>query len=235
VVPIVVKLVTPLLLLTLHAGAAVILFDTFGPGDSFESTGPSTGVAEIAFKFQPFVSGTVTRVRTALAQTRLGGGHTAVISIYSDSSGLPGARLGQSVLRGFEDFGDPGASADDFLVSANFFGPQPKLVVGTTYWLALIGAVDPRDDSDLVWFGSGGQTEFAIRFPHITPDDPRFNWTLPGGSSIVPVVRLIDATADTPEPPTVLLFLGCIAGYAFVRRFTAAGKPPRSIMGATTR
>lgn len=126
------------------ANASVVLYNTFGPGDAFDTTSGWTigagssnqnaGFSQ-ALKFTPLVSGTVVSVEIALF--RLEGGTQVTGLIMTDAGGLPG-----SVIETFT-FADIVGVPSIFLANS---AANSLLNAGTPYWFA-VTAPDLINDS----------------------------------------------------------------------------------------
>lgn len=115
-----------LALVATRSAEAVVLFDTFGPGDTFEPT-VGTVIADfqwVAAQFDPVQSAQLTSVEVPLFNDQ--GAADATVTIYADSAGVPGAILDSATLSGFTDG----------IVTALMTGGV-LLNTGTNYWIGL--------------------------------------------------------------------------------------------------
>jgi len=186
------------------AMGSVVMFDDFGPGDSFmPGPGIVVGCGAVCFgnegyshawSFVAPATGTLSVVEWVafLGPTPTA---TLTVGIHSDAGGLPGAYL--------ESFGAPvGASPGHFTFSSSL---RPQLVAGQTYWFS-------ATTMDLV----NQAAELGINSIGVTgPEALRLDagpWT-PSTSTAYAVFRV--TADDVPEPSTSVFVLGslCLVGF----------------------
>lgn len=140
--------------LTLGAGLAPtaradLLYNTFGPSDSFlVGGGPSisgsaseVGYGAVAMQFSPSETATLDLVRFAVFAFIGGGSVDAVLA--SDNGGRPGATL--------EDLGTVLVpSSRDATIYTRTSSLHPLLTAGTAYWL-ILSPTDPTSNLDAAW------------------------------------------------------------------------------------
>lgn len=198
------SLATAGLLCTSAAMRADVIYNTFGPGNSYDNVtgydiGGSPGVNQAyAIPFVPTETATVTGATLALA---LEGGNTQMIlSLASSANGAPG-----SILNTFTQIGSP--------------GPQPQLIdfdcagcavltAGETYFLVATQSIG----SNSAWFFATSGTETVYFNANGTAFGP---WTAVDGITPAFNVEGTSSASPVPEPSGLLLLaigLGVMAG-----------------------
>ena len=124
------------------AGEPAILYDNLGSGNSLYATNsfylvnsatggwPGAGLLEHAFAFTPAVNADFTELDIAIGLVTGNGSMT--VDLMSDANGLPG-----NVLESWNDTGLPGSNSCCTMQVLLGNGTIP-LVVGTTYWVAVL-------------------------------------------------------------------------------------------------
>ena len=193
-----------------NASADPIIFNSFGPGDTFSSRNgyffgyffPGDETPESThWRAMPFVAqqtATLQNVTLPIQRNEFvappGPGALQVV-LYADNNGLPGTVL--------ESFTYAGATGPRSVLSFDSV-THPQLIADTTYFLAAqaIGYAEGE------WWGSFEEFgEWPTPFQGGSPFNPG-PWT-PGASNFRTAFRLTgeDAPSPTPEPGTVILLL----------------------------
>jgi PEP-CTERM motif-containing protein len=190
-----------LLACVLHAGAAaadtVTLYNTFGPGDGFE-TGVSNSFAdiqEIGYLIVPSVTGRLDSLTVAIAHDPALPAAHATFSVRESIGGVPG-----NVLDSFAFHAD-GIFGSSYSPSTAFSTMHPTLLARSSYWIT---ATTTGEQGLWNQSNQGVQAPFAIR-------SPGADWTVYPLRD-APAFRLT-AQAPVPEPSTILL---CGAGLTAV-------------------
>ncbi len=192
-------LVASLLFCPATATASLIAFDTFGPGDSY-NTGARFGVdgnADFqAFQFVPTESGTLDNITVALGRTGTGTSATQ-FDLFDGTAGALGALLESFVV---PNNVAPGTSLGE-VVTFSSIG-KPLLNSGQIYWLSY-SEPNAADGSSSLWF-----------FNDQGLSGTRLTSVLSAATNVLPAFRI--DLGEVPEPSTILL-LG-LAGLAFFAR-----------------
>jgi hypothetical protein len=127
------------------------LYNTFGPGDSYDpingfrvngSANPAFGYVASAMEFSPSETATLDLVRFAVYATTAGPGSVDAV-LVSDNGGQPGATL--------EDLGSVSVPGNNtpaiYSLSSSL---HPLLTTGTSYWF-ILQPTDPSSALDVVW------------------------------------------------------------------------------------
>ena len=154
---------------TVAQAGAVVVFDNFGPGDSYNTSelftiGGSDSVYEQGFHFTPSQSVELASIEVAAAH--LSRTNSIAFELCNDSSGEPGSLI--------EVWSIPNIAAtpgEILLLGSNV---RPSLSAGVNYWLTAYAPGAP--DSDMGWFktdhvaplrraysGDGGPWQIDIR------------------------------------------------------------------------
>jgi hypothetical protein len=200
-----------------RARASVILYNTFGPGDSFNTagglsvSGSGSSYAATANGFTPAQTATLDQVRVA-AKLFDGTGGIDVLLASDDGTGKPDGTI--------EPLGTftPTGTASIFALNST---THPLLTAGTPYWVIL--QPDPADSNlEAVWndsspfvFGPKGQRH-----------SPAGAWST-GTSNLQSAFEVLGTPAATaaavPEPSTFALLALGGAGLAGWRRWRKRG------------
>ena len=215
---------------TVHADP-FILFNTFGPGDSFERAGGHTVLADptgitrfaggidTANAFQVSSESRLESVQLALSRVPestfapegtqfVSVGHSADVLLLSDAAGAPG-----SILESFHLDSVADTPAVYTLISQN----RPVLFGSTRYWLGVSTGPEPT----LLSWHSSGQSLTGLVGQRIGEGPWRvINLFGPNGVDAFRILGVADASA-TPEPSTLLLVFSAVLGVR--RRWTAHG------------
>ena len=197
-----------------HASADSIIFNSFGPGDSFSTTRayffgyffPSDDTPEsVHWRAMPFVAQETATLQTVTLPIQRnefavppGPGALQVV-LYTDNNGLPG-----SVLESFTYAGSTGPRS---VLSFDSLA-RPQLIAGATYFLAAQAAGYAEGE----WWGSFeelGQWWTPFQGGPLSNPGP---WG-PGASQFRTAFRLTGEAppSPTPEPGSVLLLLTGVA------------------------
>ena len=140
-------LLTVLLAVSSASGAPIVLFNTFGPGDTYNtSTGWTIGTVDAIDQGDQFAIGAATPHyldKIELAVGHVGGTNQLDVWLMSDAAGQPGA-----IIEAFSFTDAMGAfgSADPPLAANSVL--RPVLYPGTSYWLI---ASAPAADTWAAW------------------------------------------------------------------------------------
>lgn len=193
-------LVAALALSARSASAAAIVFDTFGPGDTFDP-GPfgvdGSGVFQ-AFLFSPTATGTLEQITVALGRTDALQA-TTTFNLYQDAGG---GSLGALI----ESFSVTNSVAPDntspFTGATVTFGSllAPVLTSGATYWLSFTEP-EAANGATSLWFINS-----------IGASGTRLTSALPAAPNVMPAFR-VEVTA-VPEPATsALVLVGALVAF----------------------
>ena len=173
---------------------ADVIYNTFGPGDSYDNTagydiGGSPGVNQAyAIPFVPTETATLTGATLALA---LEGGNTQMIlSLASSANGAPG-----SILNTFTQVGTPGEEPQ--LIDFDCTGCA-VLTAGETYFLVATQSIG----SNSAWFFANSGAETVYFNANGTAFGP---WTAVDGNLPAFDVEGTPSVSPVPEPPALLL------------------------------
>ena len=187
--------------LPMGAGAALIVTDTFGPGDSYD-TGGRFGVDGIgdfqAFLFTPTASGALEQITVAIGRESVATTQTR-FELFDGTAGALGTLLETfDIANNVAPGQTPGA-----VVSFGSLA-QPVLTAGQIYWLSY-SEPDAADQSSSLWFfNDQGLT------------GTRLTSALPAQTNILPAFRI--EVADVSEPAAALLLMVGLVGCALGRR-----------------
>jgi hypothetical protein len=202
------------------------LYNTFGPGDSFNMDSgesvegisffnghPLTVYVAIANKFSPSETATLDLVRFAMSDAVYPGQVEAVLA--ADNGGQPGTTL--------EDLGAVSVPASshtsNVLPSGTIYslssGLHPLLTAGTEYWL-ILQPTNPNSGMLAFWNMS---TPLATAAAASTGDPAHGSWNAYSAQGAFDIQGT--ATTATPEPTSVtLLVVGAVGlvGYSWRHR-----------------
>ena len=187
-----------------EAGAAPIVFDTFGPGDAFAISGPYgvDGPGFQAFHFVAAATGALERITVALGRT----GAAQTTTLFDLHTGPSTDALGE-LLESFvvantvtPDDTPPFTGAAVTMLSV----VMPTLTAGEGYWLSF-GEPGAANGERSAWFGNS-----------VGAVGPRLTSLLPSMNAALPAFR-VEATS-VPEPTTALLLLSGLIAVARARR-----------------
>ncbi len=176
------------------AVAGPILFDTFGPGDTFGAGAYGVdGNAEFqAFRFIPTATGVLEQITVALGRTS-DVQTTTTFNLYEDAGGVNLGALIESFA--VPNTATPAAFPDPLIGAVVTFasGAAPTLTGGVAYWLSFTEA-DVMNGARSGWF-----------FNTIGVNGTRLTNALPANAGLLPAFR-VEARA-IPEPATSALVL----------------------------
>lgn len=194
-------------LLALTAQGNTIVFDTFGPGDTYfqfggYQVGGSTPLFEVAAQFTSGASGSLATVDLGLT-FYLTTGAGVNVYLYGDASGLP-----DNASQTFLGSGAPTAmfaTTNNSIVSFAVAGNVP-VTMGSVYWLVL----KPADANGNIWMNSLAATGSVAS----SLDDS--TWT--AATQTLPAFRITAQGAGVPDSgSTILLMLGSVAALLGLR------------------
>jgi hypothetical protein len=193
--------------LALTARAATIVFDTFGPGDTYnQSAGYDVGTyyqtpVEDAAQFTAGASGTLATVDLGL--TTSGGPLSANVYLYGDASGSPDNT--NQIFLGSALFPNPSS-----IVSFAVAGTVP-VTLGSTYWLVL-------KPSPTNYYGIWNYSSPAV--PGMNDYSIAGSGTWMTNGLVLPAFRLTaSAPAGVPDSgDTILLMLGALVPLLVLQR-----------------
>jgi len=184
-------------------GGSVTLFSDFGAGDSFEFPGPPTpyciggnnpGCAGIdyqpAFAFTPGTTAYLTQVDLALYNAANGAEGEGVISVMTDSGGLPGSVIEQWTLT-------PGSNQVYTLTSEL----NPLLTAGTQYWLE---ATDTLGAGGVIGWDANSISETGSYADMETGSWVLENSNAPQGAFDI-LANTVNPNPTAPEPSSLAL------------------------------
>ena len=189
--------ITVMLSLAPAHGAADVLFSTFGPGDTYDTTSGwaigDTLVWSQGLQFTPSVSGRVHTIE--IAAFRLAGGAFLNASLFTDNADQPGSLL-ELVQVG------PFGSAPSIMTAVSVI--RPNLTTGTKYWLV----VTPISEGDSFGWNRNLILPPALNVqrtgtnPWVTHLDYQGTVRLQGGLQFhtLPPCRVLD-TRQKPDGP----------------------------------
>lgn len=184
----------------LPSRAGIVVYDTFGPGDSYLGggwsilgAGVSFGPQSVAASFTPGVSGNLEAV--TLATFHSFGTDSMLVQVIEDSGGLPNGSI-------LESFSAPLSGGVHLLNSVG----NPLLSAGTTYWVAVLpGASDSNGAWNLNNQGLTGPLAF----------ESGSGWIGDGGA--LPAFRVEVTEVPELEGTACMAALGLL-GFGFWRR-----------------
>lgn len=194
------------------AGAAAI-YSNIGSGylccGGYAFGGSAGALGHSQYDAVPFVSpfyASVDQIDVALG--RIWGTDTAQVSVWTAKGTLPGVKLASWNVSGFPYLG---SSSTQLVTISGISGLG--LLGGTKYFLA-VGPADPHDDSFAVWNlnQTGAVAGYAWNYGYGWSTYLNYTATMPAFD----VVGHYDPSV--PEPGTIALVLGGLAGAARLRR-----------------
>jgi hypothetical protein len=183
--------------------SAGTIVSTFGPGDTFQSSGRliegSAGIFSHyiaqAAGFTPTVTAAVGKIEVALSYGT-GANPTVMAELFADSGNRPGTLIETYSLGAIPN---DGIASIFVAISPN----QPTLFANTPYWLAVLPA-DPNSDTTIAWRDQPAAFPSGLEF---TSSDPTlatgFTSTTFGGFAY----RIDDnSAAAVPEPSAIVIW-----------------------------
>jgi hypothetical protein len=176
--------------------AATTIYSTFGPGNSYDRVsgwgivGPVYGASSFAAGFVSSADYTVTQIDFGLS--RITGTDGAVVSLWTDSGGLPSTLLGSWTVTGLPNFG---SSSTAVTTISGITGIH--LTEGSAYFLV----ADPlAADTLAIWNQNsiGAATNILVDYGN--------------GWEMGEAATAFDLQGQIPEPSTLLLLFGGLAG-----------------------
>jgi len=190
---------------------ATVVVSTFGPGDSYNTSGSwgigdSTNQQEVAFSFSPSFQGTLDSIRVGVIN--FGRVNNYNVYLASDNSGAPGA-----ALETFGGLGFPSFSSGIITLSSLI---RPVLLSGSTYWVVM--SAPDLSSVDGGWNLNGqGFNGFSERYVG-SAGWVKEQGSFPNGFPTYSPAVEVNATATAPEPATLGLTLGAILAMVALRR-----------------
>jgi hypothetical protein len=199
-----------------QAADATVLYSNFAPGNSYQgccgmvvggSTGGWHGLYIQAAEFRAPIYASLDQIDVALVT--LGGADTALVGLWTKSAaGHPGYNLGSWVVTGLPAYG---ASNSPLTIS----GITGIILAGGEHYYVSVGPVSNSDDSKTGWnLNSSGA---------LGNRQSNYGWGWSGNSFGTATAFDVVGTA-VPEPGTIALVLGGLAGTARLRRRRAIRK-----------
>jgi hypothetical protein len=191
-----------------------ILFNNFGPGDSYNDgsgwivSGPESVVGQYASAqaFFPVITGTVTEVRFAADLDALDGGlNRIVFNLLSDDNGAPGAVLESYSF--VDKMGFAGLPNPPLVVTSS---SHPLLMAGARYWIVAAAGADTFAGWDFNDQGATGTILYS--------DDGGANWHPDGPSHTLGAFAVLGTAVPEPSGLTLLMLGGLtLAGWFRLR------------------
>lgn len=193
------------------ARADQVIFNSFGPGDSYDSallhvagSLANSGYEAVAVAFTPTVTANVTSISFPAQGVAI----NVNMVLANDSGGNPGSAL--------ETFSSIALGGDTILTENSVL--HPSLTAGTTYWLEML----PSDPSNTFGFGGWNGTSPNVAGLESQSNVPGF-WQDVATSEIAAFDVM--GTGATPEPASLSLFgIGALGllGFCGLKRKRAA-------------
>ncbi len=202
-----IAMLASLLCFSAAQGAPVTLFNTFGPGDTYQSGGTNIGASfDLGNEFL-FAGTAVYQLATIeVGATLFSGNNVLDIWLMSDVAGRPGA-----ILESFTRTGAmrPFGATDHPVVAASVL--QPLLTPDTPYWIVL----SVPTGTNVVW-NNDIDAYFDVHQASRTNDGPWSGGSGPGGASCTAkAFRVTGTLITTPIPAPVGILLGTVGvGFA---------------------
>lgn len=175
------------------AAFGAVIFDSFGPGDTFSAAGPygddGSGLFQ-AFRFFATGSGTLSQITVALGRTTAAQ-NTTVFNLYNGASAVALGALIESFTITNSVTPDSSSPFTGAVVTFNSV-LLPTLTSGDAYWLSFTEPEAPNGSSSL-WF----MNSIGINITRLTG-------ALPAHTNSAPAFR-VNADAAVPEPATGML------------------------------
>ena len=194
--------------------AGVVVFNDFGPGDSYGASGYELGydhnvglTSEIACGFTVAAGQNYTLSEIDFAASIVSGTNAIGVALLADSGGVPGTTLESWTVSGLGQY--PALTPPEVVISTL----HPTLLAGQQYWLALTMG-------DSTTFAVWHNNSIGVTGPGYVISDGR-GTLYEGDTGFVGAFRVEGTSSAVPEPSTlagagIAVFLGL--GYAWRRR-----------------
>jgi hypothetical protein len=193
-------------------GAPVVLFNTFGPGDTYQNGGDGLGTVspghdhDLADQFQFSGAASYRLAAIELGATLWEGANILDVWLMSDVAGLPGTIIESFALTGA--MGPFGVISPPVVATSVL---HPLLVPNTPYWVALSAPTGTH----FVW-NFELNAEFWVPLAGRSNEEPWWGGTGPDGyrgtANAFRVTGTLDTTAIVIPAPGAILLAGIGAG-----------------------
>ena len=197
------------------AGAQLVVFNNFGPGDTYDTTtGLTEGVMGViqGVQFVPSASGKLDKIELALSLVQ--GTNSALVYLVGDSSGQPDT--GNVLEIWTTNSMGPIGSNNPLLVFPSVW--HPMLSNGTPYWIYVDVTAHPATWAVWNWNTTGGMGNLATSFNYgwswsVSPQTQgAFRVTVKGPA--VPPGKAV----PVPAAPVVSAIGAAVYGVCFFRK-----------------
>jgi hypothetical protein len=202
------------------AAAAQIIFDNFGPGDTYDAGAgraifgdypAAPALTESGNQFRPDAGGFVQSVALPVFRLPDGSDGLAMLHLYADAAGRPGTLLESASFAGI-----PAQSPAPGPLTEIRWSGATLLEADTSYWLTM--STDARDTA-LSWQYTA--TAAAALPTAAATRSAGEDWTILPGSGGEVTFRV--AVAPVPEPSSLALWASCLAVLGWRARRPSAG------------